>query len=191
MQERQAKHHDEVDEQGNRDPQYVERQPHDGLSLEGEHHDDGEEQGYEGNGTDAGHEDAFEPLAPLHSDEPSARDKPCGKGNPEVDTHALGDLADADVDDRPFQVQPGREHRGEEVGIGREEEHLEDRVERDEPGAVFGVPLGEIVPNDDHRDTTSEADEDEAEHVLGLVTKKHHREREHQEGADEPVLHEG
>ena len=76
----------------------------------------------------------------------------------------------------------------EEVRVDREEEHLEDRVEGDEAGAVLGVALREIVPHDDHRDAAREADQDQPEHVLGLVAQEDDREAEHQERPDHPVL---
>ena len=56
--ERHHEHHDEVDEQRDRDAQHVERQLHDRLALEREHHDDGEEQRDERDRADARHEAA-------------------------------------------------------------------------------------------------------------------------------------
>ena len=90
----------------------------------------------------------------------------------------------------PCEAEPRRQQRREEVRVDREEQHLEDRVERDEAGAVLGVALREVVPHDHHRDAAREADEDEAEHVLGLVAQEDDREPEHQQRADDPVLHE-
>ena len=85
--------------------------------------------------------------------------------------------------------QPGSDG-DEDVGVDREEEHLEDRVERHQAGAVLGVALGEVVPDDDHRDAARQADQDEPHHVLGLVAQEDHRQREHEDRADHPVLHE-
>ena len=95
-----------------------------------------------------------------------------------------------DVHHRPLEPEPGRQQRREEVRIDREEEHLEDGVEGDETGAVLGVAFREVVPDDHHRDASSEPDEDETEHVLGLVAEEHHREPEHQERPEDPVLDE-
>ena len=69
----------------------------------------------------------------------------------------------------PCRPSQRGQHGDEDVGVDREEEHLEDRVEGHQAGAVLGVALGQIVPDDDHGDAARQADHDEADHVLGLV----------------------
>ena len=110
--------------------------------------------------------------------------------NAEVDEDAFGDLADRDVHERTGHPEVRRKHGDEEPGIDAEEQHLEDGVERDETRRVLGGAVGELVPDDHHRDAAREADQDETHHVLGLVVQEHDRQREHQHGADDPVLHE-
>ena len=87
--------------------------------------------------------------------------------------------------------QPSRQERGEKVCVDRKEQDLEDRVERDQASTILGVALREVVPHDHHGDATCEADEDEPKHVLGFVVQEDDREPEHQDRADDPVLHQG
>ena len=68
---------------------------------------------------------------------------------------------------------------------------MEDGIERHQPGAVFGVALGQFVPYDDHGDAARQADHDEPDHVLGIAAQEEHGEDEHEHGADEPVLDQG
>ncbi|MBK7399566.1 MAG: hypothetical protein IPJ34_25730 [Myxococcales bacterium] len=187
--ERHREHRDEVDEERQRDAQDVERELHDRLALEREHHHDGEEERDQRERADARHEPGLVPLEALGRDEHAPSEEPRGERDAEIDCDALGDVADADGDHRALQPEPGGEQGREEPGVHREEEHLEDRVERHETGAVLGVTLREVVPHDHHRDAPGQADEDQPEHVLGLVPEEHDREREHQDRADDPVLH--
>ena len=144
----------------------------------------------ERDGADLRDELAVVPVLALQPDEREPRDHPSDEGDAEVDEDALGDLADGDVHRHALQAEPGRENRDEDVGVDREEEHLEDRVEGDQAGAVFGVALGQVVPDDDHGDAAGEADHDEPDHVLGLVAQEEHGQAEHQDRANDPVLHE-
>ena len=101
-----------------------------------------------------------------------------------------GDLADRDVHGEPRQPQPARQRRDEEPCVDRKEQHLEDRVEGDEAGGVFGVAGREVVPHDHHRDAARQPDDDHPGHVLGIVAQEQYGEREHQHRPDEPVLDE-
>ena len=115
--------------------------------------------------------------------------RPATNGNPEVDADALGDLPDRDVHDRAAETEPSRQHGNEHICVNRKEQHLEDRVECDQSRAVVGVAVGQIVPHDHHRDASREADHDQPDHVLGPIAQKDDRQREHQDRADDPVLH--
>ncbi len=162
-------HDDEIDEQRNGDPNHVERNLHDVLALEGEHDEDGEEQGDQGDGADLRDESLVIPLLVLHIDEDEPGDHPGDERNAEIDEDALGDLADGDVDDHALETEHGRQHGDEDVGVDREEEHLEDGVEGHESGAVLGIAFGQVVPDNDHGDAPGKADHDEADHVLGVA----------------------
>ncbi len=108
----------------------------------------------------------------------------------EIDEDALGDLAHGDIDGRSREPEPGREDGDEDVGVDREEQDLEDRVEGDQAGRILPVPLGQVVPDDDHGDAAGQADHDQAVHVLGLVAQEDDGQGEHQERPDDPVLDE-
>jgi hypothetical protein len=101
----------------------------------------------------------------------------------------LGDLPDAYVDGDAVQVEQRRQLGDEDPGEEAVEDDLEDGVEGYEPGGVLGVSLGELVPDDDHGDAARQADHDEPDHVLGVVVQEDDRQEEHEERADDPVLH--
>ena len=127
------------------------------------------------------------PFAP---DQNCAREEACEKGNAEVDENALCDFADGDVDHGSAQTEPARQNRDEHPGVDRVEEDLEQRVERHQAGCVLRVALRQLVPHDDHGDAAGEADHDEPGHVFGIAAQEDDGECEHQNRADEPVLHE-
>ena len=113
---------------------------------------------------------------------------PAMNGMPEVDEHALRDLADGDVDHDAPEADPGRQDRDEHVREDRVEQDLEDRVEGHQPRGVLGVAAGQVVPHDHHRDAAGEPDQDQTGHVLGGVAQEDHGQREHQQRPDDPVL---
>ena len=89
------------------------------------------------------------------------------EGNAQVNEHALGDLADGYLDDDSLQPDQRRQHGDEDVGIEAIEQDLKDAVEGHEPGGIFRVALGQIVPYDHHRNATGQADQDQPDEVLG------------------------
>ena len=125
----------------------------------------------------------------LHPDETGQR--PRNERNAQVDEDALGDLPHAYIDETPLEAEERRQNRDEEPGVDAVKEHLEDAVEGDETRRIFGVPLGKLVPDDDHGDAAGQADHDQADHVLGMVGKEDDGEDEHEHRADHPVLNEG
>ena len=102
----------------------------------------------------------------------------------------LCDLADGDVHNRAGQPEQRRQHGDENPGVDAVEQNLEDRIERDQTGRVFGRALGDLVPHDHHGDAAGEADKDEAGHVFRLVRQENYRQREHENRANHPVLNE-
>ena len=131
------------------------------------------------------------PLFALQRNEGEARDDPGDERNPQVDKHALGDLPDGDVHHRTLQAEPAGQHRDEHIRKHREEQDLEDGIERHQGRAVLRVAPRQLVPDDDHGDAAGQPDHDQADHVLGVVPQKRDRQDEHQDGADHPVLHQG
>jgi hypothetical protein len=65
---------------------------------------------------------------------------------------------------------------------------LEDRVEGDETGGVFGVSFGQFVPYDDHGNAARQANHDKASHVFGIATQENDGEGKHQKRANHPIL---
>src|SRR5450756_674591 len=179
--EAHEKHDDEVDEQWDGDTHHVERQLHDEVAFEAEHHEDGEQQGDERERADARDELVLVPLVALHPDAHVARDHAGDERDAEVDGHALGDLPDAHVDDAALEAEERRQLGDEDPGEEAVEEHLEDAVEGHQAGGVLGVALGELVPDDDHGDAARQADHDGPDHVLRVVVQKDDRQEEHEE----------
>ena len=56
------------------------------------------------------------------------------------------------------------------------------------PAQYSGVTLGQIVPDDDHGDAAGQADQDQPHHIFVVSGEKGHRQPEHQNRSDQPVL---
>ena len=126
---------------------------------------------------------------PLYLSPQVARQHAGEERDAEVDEHASRDLADGDVHGRPLEAEERRQLGDEDPGEDAVEEHLEDGVEGDEAGSVLGVALGELVPDDHHRDAAREAHHDESDHELRVVVQEDDRQQEHDDRPDDPVLH--
>lgn len=79
----------------------------------------------------------------------------------------------------------------EEDGHGRVQDHLQDRVDRHDEGAVLDVPAREVRPHEHHGDAPRQPDEDEPLPQRVLVGQKGPREPEHKQGGDDPVEGDG
>ena len=150
--ERHKKHHHEVDQERDGDAHHVQGNLDDEVAFETEHDDDGKKQGNQGDGADLGNHHGMIALPPHDLDAYKAGQRPGDEGNAEIDEDALGDLADSDGNHRPFKTEERRQHTDEEPGIDAEEDDLEDAVKGDQTGGVLRIPLGQIVPDDDHGD---------------------------------------
>ena len=93
--------------------------------------------------------------------------------------------------DSAFESEPCRQNGDEYICINREEQHLEDRIEGDQPGSVFRIPAGKIIPHYDHCDAACKPYHDESYHVFRIILKKDDCQQKHQYRADNPVLNEG
>ena len=195
--EAEPEHQDEVNDQRHRDAQHVERQPHDGVALESEHDDNGEQQRDQSDRRNHRHEFPVIPLAPPERNEDDPTQHTRGKRDPEVDHHAGEDLPDGHIGQRfaaetlhagQIDAQQARQPRDENPRVKTEREDLENAVEGHESGAVFAVPLGQLVPDQHHGDAAGDTHQDETDHIFRLVAEKEHGEHEHQHGADDPVL---
>ena len=191
------KHEDKINGQRHRDAQHVERQLHDGVPLEGEHDNNGEEQGDQRDRGNDRNEFVVIPIAPFERDENDATQHPRGERDPEVNHHAGEDLSDGHIGQR-FPTEPlhagqvdaeqTRQPGDEDPRVETEGHNLEDAVERDQTGAVFAVALGQVVPNEDHGDAAGDAHEDEADHVVRVIAEKKDRQDKHQDRTNHPVL---
>jgi hypothetical protein len=186
-------HDHEVDQKRDRDTDDVHRYPDNRLAFQGEHHDDREEQCDERDGTDSRDEFPLVPVAPLDPHQVKTAGNSGDERDAEVDEYCLCDLAECDFFQVHLRDSVGKaEERGQEFDEkpreDREEQNLEDRVECHQTGCVFAVAVRKIVPDNDHRDTSRQADHDQSDHVLGVILQKDYRQKEHEEGSDNPVL---
>ncbi len=55
----------------------------------------------------------------------------------------------------------------------RIEEHLEQRIKGHQASSILRIALGQLVPDDDHRNTAGETDHDESRHVFGVSAQEH------------------
>ena len=88
-----------------------------------------------------------------------------------------------------LQAQRLGQHRDKDVGVDAVEQHLKNTVEGHQAGRVLGIALRQLVPNDHHGDAARQPDQDQADHVLRVVVQEEHRQHEHEDRADDPVLH--
>ena len=117
---------------------------------------------------------------------------PGEKRNTQEDEHGLGDLPHRHPEDgavtepEPFgkclKVEPAKN------GVRH---NLEQGVEGDEHGGYFTVATGKVVPDEDHGDAPSEADDDQAGAVAGEIRQEDPRQDEHDERPDNPVQSQG
>ena len=131
------------------------------------------------------------PFTALRADQRRAGQKTCQERDSQINEDALRDLANRYVHDCAMQTEFGRQNRDEQPCIHGIQEHLKQRVERHQTGGIFGVALGELVPHDDHGDAPGQTDHDQPGHVFGVSAQEDDGEHEHEDRADDPVLHQG
>ena len=56
------------------------------------------------------------------------------------------------------------------------------------PGAVLPISCWQIIPHDDHGNAPGQTDQDQAHHILLVPGKERDGQKEHENGADDPVL---
>ncbi len=195
--EADQEHDQKVDQQRHGDHQHVQRFPDNLLALEAEHDENREQQGDERKRADLRNEFLLVPRPSFGLDQNEPREHAGQERDAQVDEDAPGDAADRHlraerlfIDGQGKSEFQGQDH-DEEVRVNAVEEDLEDAVEGHQAGAVLGVALGQLVPDDDHRDAAGQTDENQSGHELRLTAKKQHCKGEHEHRAHEPVLQQG
>jgi len=97
------------------------------------------------------------------------------------------DLPDGDIYLGAGDAKEGRKKGDKDIGIYTIQQDLEYAVERNEAGCIFPVALCQFVPYNHHCNTSGKTDEDEADHVFGVITQESDRKDEHQYRADDPI----
>ena len=134
------------------------------------------------------------PFPALGLEQHEPRQHPGKEGNTQINQHTLSNRPDGD----PRQVHIPKldtkqrwQHFDKQPCIDRVKEHLKDRVERDQTGRIFGIALGQLVPDDHHGDAPGQADHDEADGVFRPIREEREGQAEHQQRTDHPILDEG
>ncbi|KAJ6438195.1 bZIP transcription factor domain-containing protein [Purpureocillium lavendulum] len=170
--ERDEEDDDEVHDQRGTHPHDGHDLAHDVLALRGKQDDDGvEEPNQRPRGGEA-HKDTLVPVRTGDFAQPEAGNHSGPQGNAEEDADAGGH----DSVGQAVDVVVVADDADEEYGQGREQDHLQDRVDGHEDGAVLCVAARQPVPDEDHGDTAGEAHEDEAGAQVGLVGEEGPRE---------------
>ena len=138
---------------------------------------------------DAGNEARSVPLFTLNADKHEAGDQSGDEWDSEIDADTFGDLRDADVDDAALESEPRGQNGDEDPRVEAIENDLEDTVEGDKSGDVVRVAFGQFVPDQHHGDAAGDADQNQPAHVSRFAAQEDDGQKEHQYGADEPVLH--
>ena len=89
------------------------------------------------------------------------------------------------------EPEPVREDGQVEPAEHREHDDLEHRVDRHQHGGQLAAAVGEVVPDEDHRDAAGEAHDDQPGAQLGQVGEEHPGQGEHEQRADHPVQDQG
>src|SRR5690606_32917861 len=106
----------------------------------------------------------FIPLAAAAFHQHKAREHTRNKRNAEVDENTLGDAPHGDgreIDIAEAQADRGWDYLDKKPRVEAVKQHLEHAVERHQPGRVLAVAPGQVVPDDHHRDTARQADQDQ------------------------------
>ncbi len=158
------------------------------MPFEGEHNDDGEEEGDESEGGYGGDKFFVIPIEPFGMNEEEAGEDTRSEGDTEVYDDAPEDINHADGDDLALDAEEGGKPSDEDPGVEAVKEDLGNTVESDKTCGILATAFGEVVPDENHGDTASQANEDKAYHILGVVSQKNEGEGKHDDGAHEPVL---
>ena len=121
---------------------------------------------------------------PSRDQQREAREHPGEERNAEIDEDALRRSAPMEtLTDRAPQSKPARQHRDEEPGVDGVEQHLEDRVERDQARRRIRCrPCARSFQTITMAMQRARPIMMRPGHVLGIVAQEDDREREHQHG---------
>lgn len=146
--------------------------PHDQVSLEQKHDQRREQQRDQRERTNARNELSAVPLFSLGADQDKAGQEPGHEGNAQIEPDALRDLSNSNRDDASLKAEPPRQYSEENPGVKAVEQDLKDAVDGDQAGNIVRVSLGQLIPDQHHRDTPGDADLDQTAHVGRFTTQE-------------------
>ena len=76
------------------------------------------------------------------------------------------------MNDGTLQAELCRENGDKEPCIRRVEENLEERIEGDQSSGILCIAAGQFIPDNDHGDAASQANQDQPNHVFRVAAQK-------------------
>src|SRR3990172_8266774 len=132
-------HQHEVKQQRDGNPDDVKRYLDDQVAFQAEHDHDRKQQGDQSERADLRDEVFVIPFLAFHSYQKEARQKTGDHGDAEIDEHAFGNFADADMNHTSLQAKQRWQLGDKDPGVDAEEEHLEKAIKGHDPGCIFSV----------------------------------------------------
>ena len=88
----------------------------------------------------------------------------------------------------PLSPRHRGKDRNKDVGVDGIEDNLKDGVKSHQTCTIFRIPFGQVIPDNDHGNTSGQANHDEPHHVFGISPQENNRQNEHEDGTNNPVL---
>src|SRR5581483_1240140 len=142
----------------------------------------------QGEGTDTREKLTAIPVVAFCAAQYEPGDHPGEEGNAQVDGDALRNLPNADLYQTALQAKEWRQYCNEDPGIDAVEEHLKEAVKGNQSRRIISVAFGELVPDNDHRDTAGQPHENEPDHVFGIIVQEEQGQDKHKDRTNHPIL---
>jgi len=75
-----------------------------------------------------------------------------------------------------------------EINIESVKKHLRNGVKSHKPYGQLPVAASKFIPDDNHGDAARQTDQDNTDHIFGIVVQEDYRQHKHDQRADHPVL---
>ena len=103
----------------------------------------------------------------------------------------MGNFTNTDVDNAAGQAKKWRQNGDKNPGIEAIEENLKEAVKGDQASGILGIAMGQLVPDDHHRNTAGQPNHDQPNHIFRVVAQEKDCQQKHQHRPNQPVLDQG
>ena len=183
----EEEHDAEIHHQGRGDADYGDDLVHDAMALGREEHEDGKEETDQGPRVQILQKGPIEPVRARSPPERQPRHDGRAERDAQEDGHARRDRRVRHL----LRLARPADDVDEQHGQRRIQHHLQQGIERHEQGAELGVAAREARPDEHHGDAAREPHEHQPLPQPLLVGQERPREREHEEGGEDPVQEDG